>query len=384
MSIRYVLTALLSVVLLTGCTKSVVPEELDTPSADTTCLWPTRDTATLLYGCVNKQGEWVIPALYDEMDGFSCGLCPVMYQGLPAYLSVDGSLHYPEGIDLTDTVGMGYDSYYVFEPFYHHYAVVTKVCNTSAGEAISVSGLVDTNMQMVLPMQFAALGTVSANGLLAVQPEADGKWGYMDVMGAMRIVPQFDFAEAFYEDRAPVSLDYVWGLIDEKGDFVLEPQYDFIWPLTHDRWAVINDDAEEAMLDGHGKVIVPFGRYFGLYGATDATPLISCTSKETAQSGWLDIDGNEVIACMYSIADPFNHGYALGIDIETTDSFSLHIVDTRGVVVYSLWLTGAYEENTILHNGVVDVWRQENALDYSGTLLTLEGDTIHHWLCRQQ
>jgi hypothetical protein len=53
-----------------------------------------------------------------------------------------------------------------------------------------------------------------------------GKWGYMDSTGAVRIKPSFDEADAFVEDRARVSVGKKQGFLDPKGDFAAKPQFD--------------------------------------------------------------------------------------------------------------------------------------------------------------
>jgi hypothetical protein len=50
-----------------------------------------------------------------------------------------------------------------------------------------------------------------------------GKWGYMDSTGAVRIKPSFDEADAFVEERARVSAGKKQGFIDPKGNFVAKP-----------------------------------------------------------------------------------------------------------------------------------------------------------------
>lgn len=43
------------------------------PTHDTTKLWPAYDNATDKWGYINAKGKMVIPAQFDESNGFSCG-----------------------------------------------------------------------------------------------------------------------------------------------------------------------------------------------------------------------------------------------------------------------------------------------------------------------
>ena len=52
-----------------------------------------------------------------------------------------------------------------------------------------------------------------------------GKWGYIDVTGAVRIQPQYDDALSFGGRLAPVKLGELWGYAAPSGKVVIEPQF---------------------------------------------------------------------------------------------------------------------------------------------------------------
>ena len=48
----------------------------ETPSTTTTQLWPAYSSSADLYGYINKNGEWVIPAQFSAASSFySSGSC---------------------------------------------------------------------------------------------------------------------------------------------------------------------------------------------------------------------------------------------------------------------------------------------------------------------
>jgi len=67
-------------------------------------------------------------------------------------------------------------------------------------------------------------GTPSHGHLYPV--EIQGKWGFMDSTGTLRIMPSFDDATGFVEDRARVWVNKKAGFIDREGAFVAKPQFD--------------------------------------------------------------------------------------------------------------------------------------------------------------
>lgn len=377
---------LLCVVLLAGLAASAwwlcrdeVPAEPDltlTPYGDTTPLWPTRDSVSLLWGCVNEQGDWVIPAHYDYVNAFSCGFAPCYYQGLPAYLATDGTLHRPSGVTLDETTEFG--------PFMYGYALVSWAIRDGEGDEDDRTrfALIDTTMHRVLPADYYCMSLMGDNGLIGVQAEEGGPWGYINVQGDWVIQPQFEVAESFYMGYAMVLKDGLCGIIDEQGQFVLDPDFEYVWRVAVDRWAVMTEDGE-AIIDVRGNIIVPFGLYDNIFGADDASGLICCHRLEDDLCGWLTRDGEEHGTFGFTLVGPYTGGYALGIDILSRDTFCYHVVDQRGVITYCDTVFGYYDDETHLHNHVLDLRHHLTGYDYAGTLLTLQGDTIHHWVCHQ-
>lgn len=77
------------------------------------------------------------------------------------------------------------------------------------------------------------------SGLLAVQEEENGKWGYIDNKGAMKIAKQYDGASAFVSGAAIIRQETANGngeyfLIDNKDKAVSE-KYDYIDAVGYDR-----------------------------------------------------------------------------------------------------------------------------------------------------
>jgi len=55
----------------------------------------------------------------------------------------------------------------------------------------------------------------------------NGKYGYIDSNGEIKIKPQFDDAQDFYEGLAVVYVNGLAGYINRNGEFILDPQYDY-------------------------------------------------------------------------------------------------------------------------------------------------------------
>jgi len=82
---------------------------------------------------------------------------------------------------------------------------------------------------------FAAfLGLISTNTLLAQEAqngqvyagvEKDGKWGFIDTLGKVKIPFTMDMVHGFSEGLSAVKYGRTWGYINKKGTFVIKPVF---------------------------------------------------------------------------------------------------------------------------------------------------------------
>ncbi len=78
----------------------------------------------------------------------------------------------------------------------------------------------------------------------------DGKWGFIDNTGEMKIEPKYEDAKSFRNGLAAVKKDGLWGYIDSDGIIAIQPifqdakcfnisGYTYVQPEGSDRWAVL-------------------------------------------------------------------------------------------------------------------------------------------------
>jgi len=123
------------------------------------------------WGVVNLEADWLVPAEYDGIAQDGLGRC--FGQGV-VFVREGGCVYRYKG-GIRDT-----DSYDDARPF-------------------------------------------STEGYAAVK--RDGKWGYIDTEGTVRINFQFDDALSFGQHLAAVRLGEFWGYINIAGDVVIEPSF---------------------------------------------------------------------------------------------------------------------------------------------------------------
>lgn len=147
-------------------------------------------------GLIHKSGKVLLPAQYDQIDEFYCGIACVWGNGLVGYINKAGEW-------------------------------ITKIEYESASRF--------------------------CEGLCCIR--IDGKWGFIDTKGAWAIEPQFSWAYDFHEGVASVELDGKWGFIDKQGNWFIKPTieraYDF-----HNGFAVAISDGKYGLIDKTGKFTV--------------------------------------------------------------------------------------------------------------------------------
>lgn len=224
-----------------------------------------------LSGIIDRYGRFIVPLKYSSITQFSEGRAAVIDDTGFRVIDVNGQI-------ITSK------SYSYISMYQNGRAVFNNI----SAEGSSLYGYLDRQGIEVIPMQYMTAGEFKngqavvqikdnqfaliglngeilytynyasvinpGDGLLAFQPDANSKYGYIDVSGNIIIKPQFSVALAFSNDRAVVNISgdisNMYGLIDKEGNFIIEPIYNDLNPIGNDRIAV-------------GKAINPEQPYIG-------------------------------------------------------------------------------------------------------------------------
>ena len=178
----------------------------------------------------------------------------------------------------------------------------------------------------------------------------DGKWGYIDKTGAIRIRPQFDYADAFSDGLAIVGvvMDGVEkiGYIDSSGTLVIQPQFEEAGPFSDGMAAVGTGPADGhpryGYIDKSGAIVIPIqyeyrgtgiARYAPRFSnglcvvqvdVDGSPPSVTSTSligdSRARACGYIDKKGSMVIAAEFGTVWDFSEGLA-GVTREDTSGF---------------------------------------------------------------
>ena len=223
---------------------------------------------------------------------------------------------------------------------------------------ISLFGCNNTNLETLERSLFA-------DGLLAVSE--DGKYGYIDKSGELKIQMFFDEAGAFYQGYAVVLIDDEMNIIDTKGKFILEEGYEKIYHDLETGNFFFYDGDDWGMLDNKGNEIIQ-AIYDRVISYSEGLAIVEKNSK----LGFINKDGEVVIPITYKAAKSFSNGMAA---VMNSDGEWGYINKNNELVIdYQYDYTGFFDqfENAIVYN--------ERSSGYRYALINKEGEKLFDYV----
>ncbi len=85
----------------------------------------------------------------------------------------------------------------------------------------------------------------------------DGRWGFVDINGNLRVANRYEGIGPYHEDMAPIKLRGKWGFIDKLELLKVQPLYDTVYPFRNGL-ARVQYKGNFGMVDKHGKRVLDF------------------------------------------------------------------------------------------------------------------------------
>ena len=298
------------------------------------------------WGYVNTKGEMVIKAEYSKALSFARnGLAPVSQDGLWGYVSRNGAIAITPQFVEAESFGKeslalvrardglyGYINrrgLYVIEPKFYKAESFDVMGYAIVFSSHGGYGMINKQGEFVINPQFDLLEPFSSNGVALV--EQGGLYGYVNRDGLYIIEPQYRYAESFTDNG--LALVYVdgegFGFINKRGDLVVDAIYDSANSFS-DGFASVRKDGVWHFIDKNGEAITE-PRY--LYADDAETGLALATDKD-GHDVYVNKKGEEVIRLDAGAEGTrfCTDGYALVYDA-ATDAY--HIINKKGEVIFS-------------------------------------------------
>jgi hypothetical protein len=321
-------------------------------------------------GFRNEAGTIVIPAKYDAADNFSGGLARVFLNGKGGFIDKTGKAVVPLKYDMVyefqegfAVVNKGYqefneDSVLALGKFgfvnRSGIEVIPLKYDDAFGFQVGIApvnlgktyrngklfsegkwGFIDNKGKEITAIQYDWIDTLS-DGMYLVNKGiryqsgkllSGGKFGYVNTGG--EVIPlQFDDASAFIRGRAEVIKDGKRYLIDKTGAMIQsQPQPSNKMPVKKEsiredkkeeivsneisdpsKWVSYTEGRLYGLKDRNGKIMIA-ARYesIALMGFSEGLLPVQLNEKW----GYIDVNGKEVIPCIYDHAERFTEGMGM-------------------------------------------------------------------------
>lgn len=272
------------------------------------------------WGYIDKTGEFVIEPQFEKADIFSSGVAAVMVDDKWGCIDKTGKFVIPpsqdeparfsEGLALfvdeeTDKVGyVDTTGKFVIKPeydlgsiyFLEGYATVLK----DRSNLLSSTGIIDKKGNFLsMPMETTATrANYFSEGLYAVCKEGSELWGYIDHTGEYVIEPQFFKAYMFSEGLAEVNIPGEGlGYIDKEGNVVIKLNVDLTYPFSEGLALVVEEvlgDKPYGYIDKSGEYVIE-PRFDYAESFSEGLALVSIYEGNITKRGFIDKAGNFVI-----------------------------------------------------------------------------------------
>ena len=238
-------------------------------------------------------------------------------------------------------------------------------------------GFLDQTGAWAIDPKFEGAGSFSGGLAPAATSVAKGKvlWGYIDTTGAWVIEPRFAQASAFVDGLAAAQADPgtngggKWGYIDRTGAWAIEPQWDRVDSFQQVGLAMVCTGEGEGLINREGKVVVP-PRYDYIFEFSDGLAAVrvdGASGADTSRWGYIDLNGRDVVAAIWSVTMPFSNGRGL---VRMEERGNQTYVDTTGKQAFD----GEFPDASSFSEGLAAVWvaagaKQGGYIDTTGQMV---------------
>lgn len=244
-----------------------------------------QDEKTILYGIVDEEGKYIVPAIYKELD-FNFGFVESPLYTVTdkndkiGYINNQGKVVIACKYDRAASLEMGY-----------------AIVGVKVDEYSYKQGLIDSTGKEVLPLQYPNLEYYPKDRVLVFSEQSMGKVGVMDLKGNILIKPQYEFwSKDIYKGLWPVVKGDSCGVVNLKNEMVMPFIYESIESFSeYLNIATAKKAGKYGFIDLAGKVIVPF-----IYEEAWPSSVYMAAKKE---GKWGVIDKNNKVILPFEYAD---------------------------------------------------------------------------------
>jgi len=266
-------------------------------------------------GLINKQGEWMIEPFQEMLSEGPANLYLTREYFLSIIMNKEG-----------DTVYTSYNSLQGFD---------WGFIENNGG----LLGLVNHQANQVIIPQYDEIGPLSGDSLFWVRNEElfgivdkkgdllikfkqdyqqvlflsedyigvkiDGKYGFIDLDGNLRVANRYDSIQPFRSSLAAVNLRNKWGFINKVERLVIQPHFDKV-RVFPDGLILVSRNGKQGLIDFEGKLVIPVD-FDSISRLKNGIHL----SYQNEKIGIIDQQGKQVVYPIYQEVISLDNAYFL-------------------------------------------------------------------------
>lgn len=301
--------------------KDLAPIEFDLliPYAQNQVIQAQKGTQ---YGFIDANGKWLFEkakTVYG-LNGCYEGMIMCTVNGKYGFLDLKGD----------EVIITKYDNGYSFDKI--GLAKVGKKSATSG--STTLWGYIDKKGNEVIPIKYETLGSFS-NGLAYAKDPETNRYGFLDKTGKWALNPVYLDLLPFdgYDGTWVKQTDAKWHFINKAGkDFgTLDDKGTLYKSLYNQGYAVIEKtEYPFVLIDKTGKELKIIDDCDGIYTYSDGIAGYKC--KSNGKYGFVDLNGNKIIACDYDGFGAFSEGISK-VDKKVDGKTRSGYIDNKGNII---------------------------------------------------
>ncbi len=182
-------------------------------------------------------------------------------------------------------------------------SVLEEVSANGTARTIGFDGLESGRSEAPITMEGVQRVFPSSEGFRTILK--DGKYGFVDMRGRLRIANRYDNAGNFHEGLAPIKLIGKWGYVDAQDHIAIHPNYETVGDF-HMGLSIVRRAGKWGLLDKEGKVVLAI-RYDSLVRLPDETFLL----KNGSLSGLANAKGTVIVEPRFDVINNPGNGFVI-------------------------------------------------------------------------
>jgi hypothetical protein len=254
------------------------------------------------WGAVDRYGKQKLTCVYDSITAFNYDLAAVKFKGLYGIIDFDERWKvYPQKDPLTlidnehylekqDTILFlkkfgGEIIYFTYNRLTFANGILEETASDGTVRHVTLGGI-STIVTAAAKVEGTEEVFEETEGMRGIR--RDGRYGFVDARGRLRIANRYEGIGTFQEGLAPVMILGKWGFVDKEDNIAVNPNFEHVTGFNNGL-AIVGRAGKTGVINKHGQLVLPL-RYDSISHAGNLLVLY-----QQHQSGVADAKGRVLI-----------------------------------------------------------------------------------------